>query len=119
MQGFRFTRARRRRRVALAGIAAAVLAGAGAGLVAPAPALAQRQPYTPSMACADVIALVNKVGAIVLYTGPNTYDRYVRDRSFCGSFAEQVKPEWVLSRDKRQCFPLYVCFFPSRDDGRR
>lgn len=109
MQGFRFTRGRC---LALAGAVAGIVAGAAG------PAFAQRQPYTPSMACADVIALVNRVGAVVLYTGPNTYDRYVRDRSFCGSFGERIKPEWVLSRDKRQCFPLYVCYFPSRDDGR-
>lgn len=114
MQGVRFTRGRL---VARAGALAGILAGA-AGLLAASPALAQRQPYTPSMRCADVIALVNRVGAVVLYTGPNTYDRYVRDRSFCGSFAERIKPEWVLSRDKQQCFPLYVCYFPSRDDGR-
>ena len=35
------------------------------------------------MSCRDAQALVVSHGAIVLGTGPNRYERYVRDQSFC------------------------------------
>ena len=46
-------------------------------------AYAQQRPMTPDLNCAAARQLVSRAGAIVLSTGPYTYDRYVRDRSFC------------------------------------
>jgi len=96
----------------LTGAVAAGLAMAVAGT-----AQAQR-PATPSMSCSAAAALVAQRGAIVLTTGPNTYDRYVRDLSFCAG-SEELKPEWVRTRDKAQCFIGYTCFVPSRDNFSR
>ena len=38
---------------------------------------------TPGLPCGQVQQLVQRTGAIVLSTGTYTYDRYVRDLSFC------------------------------------
>jgi hypothetical protein len=46
-------------------------------------AVAQAGPTTQTMTCARVQGLVAAQGAVVLHTGPTTYDRFVRDSSFC------------------------------------
>ena len=48
-----------------------------------ADAAAQPRPNTLQMSCREARALVVSHGAIVLGTGPNRYERYVRDQSFC------------------------------------
>jgi len=72
------------------------------------PLSAQARPYTPAMTCNATAATVARQGAIVLDTGPHTYDRYVRDRSFC-EITEYVRPEWVRTADNPQCFIGYTC----------
>src|SRR5829696_8952254 len=52
--------------------------------------------------------LVAAKGAVVLRTGPNTYDRYVRDASFC-AVQESVRPDWVRTADSAQCYVGGVC----------
>ena len=69
---------------------------------------AQQRPMTPDMSCAQAKQLVARNGAIVLGTGPYTYDRYVRDRSFC-QLAETLEPMWVPTRDVVQCPIGYRC----------
>jgi hypothetical protein len=76
--------------------------------LAAAPALAQPRPFTPRTPCVAVAQLVYVRGAIVLSTSPTTYDRYVRDRSFC-EISEVLKPAWVWSADNPQCFIGYTC----------
>ncbi len=88
-------------------------------LLAPATAAAQARAYAPDLSCASVAKLVATHGAVVLGTGPNTYDRYVRDLSFCAGGGEQLKPEWVPSRDRPQCFVGYTCFMPSYESSNR
>ena len=51
-------------------------------LAAPA-ALAQSGPTTLAMTCDQARSTVRNHGAVVLHTGPATYDRFVRDSSFC------------------------------------
>src|SRR3954451_17348236 len=46
-------------------------------------AVAQNRPSTTAMTCQQAASLVYARGAIVLGTGGYTYDRFVRDRSFC------------------------------------
>lgn len=41
------------------------------------------RPNTLSMSCAQASGLVASQGAAVLSTGPNSYDRYVANASFC------------------------------------
>nr|WP_170316060.1 hypothetical protein [Microvirga calopogonii] len=69
---------------------------------------AQNRPFTPSMTCDQARGLVFSRGAVVLGTGTYTYDRYVRDRSFCEN-NETIDPRYVPARDTPQCFVGYVC----------
>ncbi|WP_186417016.1 hypothetical protein [Bosea sp. CS1GBMeth4] len=71
-------------------------------------ALAQGRPQTPERSCAANRQSVLANGAIVLGTGGYTYDRFVRDRSFC-QFDEYADPAWVPARDTPQCFVGYRC----------
>ncbi|MDJ1159546.1 hypothetical protein QNA08_15020 [Chelatococcus sp. SYSU_G07232] len=79
---------------------------------------AQSRPYAPRMSCRAVAGLVAARGAVVISTGPTTYDRYVRDRRFC-EITEVTQPAWVPTADSPQCFIGYTCkeaetedFFP-------
>lgn len=80
-------------------------------------AAAQGMARSTEMTCAQAAALIQQKGAVVLATSPSLYDRYVRDLSFC-EYSMQLKPEWVPTRDKAQCFIGYTCFEPSRGGGR-
>jgi hypothetical protein len=71
-------------------------------------AYAQSRPSTVSMPCAAARQLVFSYGAIVLGTGGYSYDRFVRDRTFC-EFNEYIDPAWVPSRENPQCFVGYRC----------
>ncbi|MFG1348222.1 hypothetical protein [Xanthobacter autotrophicus] len=84
--------------------------------LAASPIQAQARPDSLTLSCQEAAALVNASGAIVLGTGPNIYDRYVREIRFC-SGAEQLKAEWVKTRDNPQCFIGYTCYVPSRDNN--
>ncbi|MFG1319037.1 hypothetical protein [Xanthobacter autotrophicus] len=84
--------------------------------LAASPIEAQARPDTLALSCEEAAALVTKNGAIVLGTGPNIYDRYVSQIRYC-SGAEQLKAEWVKTRDNPQCFIGYTCYVPSRDNS--
>ena len=71
-------------------------------------AQAQTRPSTVSRPCAASQRDVQTHGAIVLGTGGYTYDRFVRDRSFC-QFDAALDPAWVPSRDREACFVGYRC----------
>ncbi len=71
-------------------------------------ALAQSRPSTVNRPCAVNRQSVAANGAIVLGTGGFTYDRFVRNRSFC-QFDEFVEPAWVRARDTASCFIGYRC----------
>ncbi|WP_454915515.1 hypothetical protein [Xanthobacter sediminis] len=80
-------------------------------------AAAQGMIRSTEMTCAQAAGLIQQKGAVVLATSPTLYDRYVRDLSFC-EYDMELKPEWVPTRDKAQCFIGYTCFEPSRGGGR-
>jgi hypothetical protein len=69
---------------------------------------AQSRPFTPNLTCNQARQIVFSNGAAVLGTGQYTYDRYVRDRSFC-EFNEVLDPAWVPTRDTPQCPIGYRC----------
>ena len=52
-------------------------------------AVAQSRPQSTRMTCAQAAGMVFQRGAIVIGTGGYTYDRFVRDRSFCESVSEK------------------------------
>jgi hypothetical protein len=78
-------------------------------------AAAQGRPSTTAMSCAQARALVVSRGAVVLGTGRQTYDRFVRDRRFC-EVTEATQQAFVPTRDTPQCPVGFRCFEPSRDD---
>ncbi|QFU16868.1 hypothetical protein [Microvirga thermotolerans] len=84
----------------LALVLAFTLAAASAG--------AQQRPFTPAMPCFQIQQLIAARGAAVLSTGTHTYDRFVRDRSFC-EINEYLDPAWVPARDTPQCPIGYRC----------
>lgn len=69
---------------------------------------AQQRPFTPGMTCDQARQIVFSRGAVVLGTGTYTYDRYVRDRSFC-EINETIEPGFVPTRDRPQCPVGYLC----------
>lgn len=76
---------------------------------------AQSRPSTVDMNCAQAQAIVQRQGAIVLGTGGHTYDRYVRDRSFCEP-TEIGRTAFAPARDTPRCFVGYTCYEPGRSD---
>lgn len=78
---------------------------------------AHAQTQSRNLTCAQAAELVQKKGAVVFATSPTAYDRYVRDRSFC-VYDQDLRPEWVPTRDEKQCFVGYVCYEPYRGGGR-
>ena len=77
-------------------------------LFGPGTADAQTRPSTVSRPCSASQRDVQANGAIVLGTGGYTFDRFVRDRSFC-QIDEGLDPAFVLSRDNPSCFIGYRC----------
>jgi hypothetical protein len=71
-------------------------------------AFAQPLPNTTTMSCASARRLVYARGAIVLATGPTTYDRYIAGDGYCTS-DEYPSPAFVASADSRECFIGYTC----------
>jgi hypothetical protein len=80
-------------------------------------AIAQSGSTTLAMSCAQARGIVASQGAAVLRTGPATYDRYVRDGSFC-ALQETVRPAWVRTADVAQCPVGGVCRSIEIDNGR-
>jgi hypothetical protein len=79
-----------------------------ASLVAASGAFAQSHPLTLRMSCPQARDLVAVQGAVVLNTGPTTYDRYVSSSNAC-ILGERVEPAWVPTGDTPQCFIGYRC----------
>ncbi|MFG1426465.1 hypothetical protein [Roseixanthobacter glucoisosaccharinicivorans] len=109
------------RRVLAVGLAVVGLGMAGVSMESSGAMAQSAYPGGPSsvaMTCAQALSFVTKAGGTVLATGGLTYDRYVRDRSFC-SYSEVTKPAFVPTRDVKQCFVGYTCIDPSIDNGGR
>jgi hypothetical protein len=80
-------------------------------------AISQPGPTILAMTCAKARGIVSSQGAVVLRTGPTTYDRYVRDGSFC-ALQEMAQPNWVRTADVAQCPIGGICRSPEIDNGR-
>jgi hypothetical protein len=78
-------------------------------------AAAQPRPSSVTMTCGQVRAYLASRGAAVIGTGGYTYDRFVRDRSFCQP-TEATRAAFVPTLDAPGCFVGYRCFEPSRSD---
>ena len=73
-----------------------------------ADALAQPRRYVSQVPCVQAKATVDQLGAVVLYSGPYSYDRYVRDSTFCLR-PDRAEPTWIATADTPQCFVGYRC----------
>jgi hypothetical protein len=82
-------------------------------LTAPA-AVAQSRPSTTQMSCGQAQATVARRGAAVLGTGGDTYDRVVRDASFC-FYGQRLRPVVAPTVDNPRCFVGSRCFDESLD----
>jgi hypothetical protein len=75
---------------------------------------AQERPSTPDMTCRQAKSVLSTNGALVMGTGGFTYDRFVRDRSFCEP-TQLTKNAFVPTRDNPECLVGYRCYEPGRD----
>lgn len=85
------------------------------GLVLVSATAQAQRPSTVEMSCGQAQGTVARQGGIVLGTGGSTYDRFVRDRSFC-EVTEITTRAFVPTRDTPQCFVGYRCKEPGRED---
>lgn len=79
-------------------------------------AVAQPAATTLTMTCAQARQLVASQGAVVLHTGPTTYDRYVRDSTFCPR-PFTARPVWVRTADVAQCPIGGICSSMDTEPG--
>jgi hypothetical protein len=68
---------------------------------------AQARPFAPALLCQQIMSVIAAQGAVVLSTSPTTYDRYVRDGSFCLP-GQVTESDYVQARDAAAC-PVYRC----------
>jgi hypothetical protein len=76
-------------------------------LVLAASTSAARQ-STTTMTCGQAAATVAKAGAIVLTTGPNTYERFVATSDKCLE-GELTEPATAPTTDSEACPVGYIC----------
>lgn len=79
-------------------------------------AIAQSGPTTQTMTCAQARGLVASRGAVVLRTAPGSFDRYVRDSTFCIA-QTRAEPTWVRTADVAQCPIGGTCVPAEIDNG--
>jgi hypothetical protein len=77
-------------------------------------AVAQGRLSTTAMSCGAAHSLVVQRGAVVLGTGGQTFDRVVRDTSFCFG-GQKLRPVIAPTRDNPQCYVGDRCFDESLD----
>ena len=70
--------------------------------------IAEARVNTTNLSCNQAQDLVYSRGAVVLSTGRNTYDRFVRNRTFCPT-GDYTEPAYVRTRDRRSCNIGYTC----------
>ena len=80
------------------------------GALLAATAAAEARPDSRGMSCADIRQLIQSRRAVVLTTGPNTYDRYVRQFGNECDWPQVPMSAYVPTRDGR-C-PVYKCDDP-------
>ncbi|TGQ64257.1 hypothetical protein EN829_020170 [Mesorhizobium sp. M00.F.Ca.ET.186.01.1.1] len=86
----------------------AILVTALAALVATG--AAEARPDSRRISCAQINAMIQSHRAVVLTTGPNTYDRYVRQFGNECDWPQVPMSAYIQARDG-QC-PVYRCEEP-------
>ncbi len=72
--------------------------------------LAEARPDSRTLSCGQIQAMIQSRRAVVLTTGPNTYDRYVRQYGNECDWPEVPQSAYIPARDGR-C-PVYRCDQP-------
>ncbi len=85
-----------------------------APVMLPTTSFSQGRVSMETMTCRAAEGLVTSRGAVVLGTGPYTYDRFVRDGSYC-DIRQTTRPAYERTADSAQCFIGYQC--RARDGG--
>ena len=75
-------------------------------VLAATPALAR--PDARAMTCAGLNALIAREGAVVVTTGPHTYQRFVASWGFCDPW-EMLQPVYQVTADNRRCVVHSIC----------
>ncbi|PBC09546.1 hypothetical protein [Mesorhizobium sp. WSM3859] len=81
-----------------------------AAILLAATVLTEARPDTRTMSCQQLQQLIQSNRAVVLTTGPNTYDRYVRQFGNECDWPRVPMSAYVPTRDDR-C-PVYKCDEP-------
>jgi hypothetical protein len=66
------------------------------------------------MSCRAAKDLVAANGAVVLSTGPHTYERFVSGMNYCDR-SETSEPAYAAAADTPRCFVAYRCKDRSAD----
>ena len=82
--------------------------GIGAAILVAAATAAEARTDVRTMSCSAAKDLVYSAGAVVLTTGPNSYDRYVSGQNYC-AYPLVAKPAWVPTADNAQCPVGFLC----------
>ena len=69
---------------------------------------AQARPDTRYLACANVVAIVQSSGAVVLSTSAHVYKKYVKNHAYC-NLNESLKNAYVPTADNRRCKIGFTC----------
>ncbi|RNJ47349.1 hypothetical protein B5V01_24765 [Mesorhizobium erdmanii] len=80
------------------------------GTMLAATAAAEARPDSRGMSCTEIRAMIQSRRAVVLTTGPNTYDRYVRQFGNECDWPEVPMSAYIPTRDGH-C-PVYRCEEP-------
>ncbi|MBB6412240.1 hypothetical protein [Mesorhizobium sangaii] len=81
-----------------------------AAMLLAATGLTEARPDTRTMSCQQLQQLIQSRRAVVLTTGPNTYDRYVRQFGNECDWPDVPESAYVTTRDGR-C-PVHKCDEP-------
>lgn len=89
-------------------VATAFSAFAIAALTVAGPALAANHVNTQNLTGNQVKQIVQEQGSVLLSTGPDLFDRYVANASYC-SFGEEAQAAYVPTANSNATFVGYTC----------
>jgi hypothetical protein len=86
----------------------------GLALLTSVAVAAAQELSTTTMTCRAAAGVVQTKGAAVFGTGRDTFDRFVRDASFC-AHGQTLRPGFAPSLDDPSCLVGWICFEEPRE----